>query len=128
MKRFQLPDRPPVPLGQWEEVDPYGDAYRLKLGRRLTIGLTLTALVFAGLMIIGDRQVRMAVGGLLGLNVAFLVGVVAGWVRITRRLTRGRGLVAGDPYRPEGIDPDEAMTNQDDPTEERGENIARPSP
>lgn len=105
MVKFPLPDRAPVPADKWEEVDPYGDAHRLKLGIRLTVGLSVATVVCLVLIAIGDRQLRLALAGVLVILVVCMIGVVVGWVRILKRLARGRGLVAGDPFRPEGIDP-----------------------
>lgn len=113
MTKFPLPDRAPVPADKWEEVDPYGDAHRLKLGVRLTAGLSLATVACLALIAIGDRQLRLALAGVLVILVVCMIGVVVGWVRILKRLARGRGLVAGDPFRPEGIDPNRVSDPKD---------------
>lgn len=96
-------DRPPAPVGRWEDVDRVGDDFRLARGKKLLVLSGVAVLVSVALLIVGDSTIRVFGG--VGLAWSLLAFVPAVFIvsKARNRIRAGRGLVPGDPYRPDGV-------------------------
>lgn len=120
LKRQRVPHRPPLKkVGPYENVDSVGDNARLRLARWNALVFATATVFCLVLVIVGEGGLRVlgVMGMIFGLGV--LIPTIKGLRNTLKRMRTGRGLVPGDPYRVEGVDPGE--TPRDEKGGQRGE-------
>lgn len=115
---LSVPDRPAAsPPRRYEDIDTWGDEARFEAVRWHVLILSVIVLASVVLIVVGDSSLRaVAIMGVLFFG-GVLVASSVGLRNTVRRMRAGRGLVPGDPYRLEGIDPAEVAA---EPTARRG--------
>lgn len=104
--RWRVPERKPVSSPtQWEDIDTVGDNARFAM-TRTNAGITgLVSLVCLALIVLGNGELRaLSLMGFIFAGGVFLPTAI-GLRNSVRRIKSDRGLVPGDPYRVEGVDP-----------------------
>lgn len=93
----------PQPVGRWEDVDPLGDEDRLAGIRKWLYRLGSVAGVSLVLVVVGDKTLRVLGAVSLAFCIVMIIPLVQSALSSRKRIREGKGLVPGDPYRPEGI-------------------------
>lgn len=76
-------------------------------GTKIALAASATTLLAVVLLVAGDRTMRVFGGVLLAWSLLALIPAAIAVVRARSRIRQGRALIAGDPIRPEGINPDD---------------------
>jgi len=88
---------------RWEDLDHMGDNVRLPWVRNNVLVTGFLTLSCCAVILFGEGNLRAM--GLLGLflSLGAFVPSFVGFMNTIRRISSGRGLVTGDPYRVEGV-------------------------
>lgn len=104
------PENSPTPPNKWENVDQFGDDFRLARGKKIIVVSGLTTAISLVLLFVGDATLRTFGGVGLALSLLALIPVIFSTRSARKRVREGRGLRPGDPYRAAGVSADDRKT------------------
>lgn len=100
------------PDARWEITDETGDARRYLLAKQVTPIFAAGTLAASALVLFGEGGLRLFGWTQLAILGLGLIFTLIGRRTIRKRLDSGRGLLPGDPFRKEGISPEERSPSE----------------